>query len=151
MGSSPSYSCMQLIWGSTLTNWTCYLLTKCAQFSNKTQLACALGGLARPFARSPVPRTGRKRAKTIRQRPKSKENDQKLPKSLKTLGKRPKSPSPVRPSLRAGQFVAKVQKRQRQYSGKHAQPKPKTYHNTPANIKSRPSPSKMIKMASTFQ
>jgi hypothetical protein len=33
--------------------------------STEVKLACALRGLARPFARSPVPRTGRKRAKTF--------------------------------------------------------------------------------------
>ena len=35
------------------------------------RLACALWGLARPFAHSPVPRTGRKHAKTIGKRAKS--------------------------------------------------------------------------------
>ncbi len=32
-------------------------------------------------------------------------NEQNIPKTIKTVGKRPTTPSPVRPSLRAGQFL----------------------------------------------
>ncbi len=66
-------------------------------------LACALGGVGspvRPFARPPD------RPETCENHKKTTEILEKQPKTTKTyhtIGKRPKSPSPVRPSLRAGQ------------------------------------------------
>ena len=62
-----------------------------------TRLACALGGLARPFARSPVPPVPPDRPETCENHRKTTKIDRILPKSAGSSG----PPSPVRPSLRA--------------------------------------------------
>ncbi len=89
-------------------------------------LACALGGLARPFTRPPGP------AGNVR---KSQDNDQHQP---QIVGRRPKSagssgpPSPVRPSLRAGQSE-QLHRRHKdlRWPGEALGPRPAEHGGTP--------------------